>query len=81
MPFLGTRLVPQSIVLGLSFSSHTVPDYLSLLYYLGALACVFLAIPFAIASLVFSTENNGRSALVLAIGVAVICCFFMIVPG
>ena len=68
------------ILLGVPLSFN-LSDYCRLAYFAGEILCVILAIPFAAASLTLSAEGKGgRSALVLSIGVAAICGFFMIFP-
>lgn len=69
-------------ILSVSFSGHSVSDDWSIVYLLGEIMCVFLAIPAAIAVLALSPERKGgKAALAFSLGVAIVCGFFMILPG
>ena len=70
------------LILGLSFSSHTVSSYLSILYFLGEIVCAVFAIPLAIAALRLETKGDaGRRALFVALGITAACGFFMVFPA
>lgn len=69
-------------ILTVSFSGHSVPDTWRIVYLLGEIACVILAIPASITVLVLSPERKGgKAALAFSMGVAAVCGFFMIFPG
>jgi hypothetical protein len=69
-------------ILSFSFSGHSVSDNWRLVYLLGEILCVILAIPAAITALALNPElKGGKAALALSIGVTAVCGFFMIFPG
>jgi hypothetical protein len=79
----GVQLSLLFLILGFSFSSHPVSDYLTILYLLGEVGCVVVAIPLAILSMTrqSGTTTAGRAALFFSIGVAAICAFFVVFPS
>ncbi len=69
-------------ILSISFSGHSVSDNWRIVYLLGEIICVILAVPAAITVLALSPERKGsKAALAFSIGVTVVCGILMIFPG
>jgi hypothetical protein len=69
-------------ILSVSFSGHSISDTWRIVYLLGEIICVILAIPASITVLVLSPEQKGgKAALTFSIGVAAVCGLLMIFPG
>ena len=78
----GCQCASLLILLSVSFAGHSVSDNWRIVYLLGEISCVIVAIPASIAVLLLSPEHKGgKVALAFSIGVAAVCGLFMIFPG